>query len=50
MFADIEFTEESMNKAVALDNKVGAFLRQCDAYVKGQLVAGEISEADTMQM
>ncbi|WAQ98662.1 SYCM-like protein [Mya arenaria] len=34
---NIEFTEEKMQKAISLDNKIGSFLRQCDAYVKGQV-------------
>ncbi|XP_052796624.1 probable cysteine--tRNA ligase, mitochondrial [Mya arenaria] len=47
---NIEFTEEKMQKAISLDNKIGSFLRQCDAYVKGQVVGGDISEAETMNM
>ncbi|KAH3839573.1 hypothetical protein DPMN_113005 [Dreissena polymorpha] len=47
---NIEFNSEKMAKAVSLDSKIGSFLQQCDAYVKGQIVGGNISEAETMAM
>ena len=38
-----------MEKAISLDNQIGNFLRQCDGYIKGQLLSGDFNEAEVIQ-
>ena len=46
---DLVYTEEKLEQAISLDNKIGNFLRQCDGYIKGQLLTGDFNEADIIQ-
>ncbi|XP_038056184.1 probable cysteine--tRNA ligase, mitochondrial [Patiria miniata] len=46
---DIEYSEETVRHAVKICRQLSSFLNDADAYVKGQLMAREISEAALMQ-
>ncbi|XP_022079702.1 probable cysteine--tRNA ligase, mitochondrial isoform X2 [Acanthaster planci] len=46
---DMEYSEETVHHAVKICKQLASFLNDADAYVKGQLMAQEISEAALMQ-
>lgn len=46
---DIEYSDETMQKAISLANQISSFLNDSDAYVKGQLVCQPIDEPLLMQ-
>ena len=45
----MEYSEETVHHAVKICKQLASFLNDADAYVKGQLMAREISEAALMQ-
>ena len=49
VFPDIEYSDETMQKAISLANQISSFLNDSDAYVKGQLVCQPIDEPLLMQ-
>jgi hypothetical protein len=40
----MEYTDTAMNNAVAITKKIESFLADCDAYIQGYTVLGEINE------